>query len=39
VKNPACRPNRTRLRAWIAVGTGIAAGWAFLIGLYLGFAG
>lgn len=31
-----CDRHSRRIPAWFAVGVGITAGWAFLIGLYLG---
>ncbi len=31
-----CDDRSRRIPGWFAVGVGIAAGWAFLIGLYLG---
>lgn len=36
MKDHECKPGRHGRSAWLAVGLGIAAGWAFLIGLYLG---
>lgn len=32
------RKGKSELPGWIALVVGIAAGWAFLIGLYLGFS-
>lgn len=31
-----CQPRRSATARWLALGTGMAAGFAFLIGLYLG---
>ncbi len=38
MRHSTCRLGAKGVRGWLAVGIGIAAGWAFLIGLYLGFA-
>ncbi|QDV33145.1 hypothetical protein ElP_09870 [Tautonia plasticadhaerens] len=36
MSNRTCRKGKDQSGRWIALGVGIAAGWAFLIGLYIG---